>query len=100
MLKLETLVLLQNGDVRPGRVYDGEFKASGCGRLLEGKEGKVIVAPGGTILTTSDGIRKSARDMGWRAYKVDSLERETVQRALEVASTLAEKRALRWLLGV
>lgn len=100
MITKLTIRKLMNGDMRPGRQYDGEFVASACGRALESKFGRVVAATPERVATTDPAVARVARDAGFRVVRVSAMTRAALQEDLEKAELLSEKRAIRWLLGM
>lgn len=99
MLRVETLNALREGGLRGGRMYDGEYRASRCGRMLTIGDGFLAIAPNNVVVTTLKDLRETAQGAGLLCHVLPDSSREAVEKALTDAPSLGIKRALRWVLG-
>lgn len=101
---MQTVVLeeLVSGNLRPRRIYEKTWRASGCGRMLtniKDDQKVVFVTPGSVLMTTDEGIGKAAKQLGIVVHKMEKLDRKTLNKELEFAPSMGLRRAIRWTIG-
>lgn len=95
----KTIEALREGALRPNRVYDGGFRVSACGRMLEGGDGVVLATPHGVLLTTSGEAARVLEQMDLVFLRLESFSKTKVLEMIDEVASIKSKRALRWVVG-
>lgn len=102
-MKEATLRALMEGQVRPRRIYEKEYQASGCGRVMVkiGGGGKtvILVTPSKVFVTTDKEEWRKIREQGYECVMVEEMGEVALKGVIQETPKESVRRALRWCIG-